>query len=92
MKNVTVSLDDETYRNAKVRAAEDGRSLSSVVREVIQTYGVEGSEFERLTRERAELLDSWRRDRIGIDLSHRLTREEANDRELSRLVLSDAYK
>ena len=29
---------------------------------------------------------------VGIDLTFRMTREEVNDRELSRLVLSDAYK
>lgn len=38
MKNVTVSLDDETYRKARRRAAEDDRSLSSVVREMLQEY------------------------------------------------------
>lgn len=32
MKNVTISLDDETHRKARVRAAELGTSLSALVK------------------------------------------------------------
>jgi hypothetical protein len=32
MKNVTISLDDETYRRARIRAAEQGTSLSAMVK------------------------------------------------------------
>lgn len=48
MKNVTVSLDDATYRSARVRAAEMGRSLSALVREFLRDLGSGDSEFERL--------------------------------------------
>ena len=32
MKNVTIALDDETYRASRVRAAEQGTSLSAMVK------------------------------------------------------------
>lgn len=35
MKNVTISLDDETYRAARIRAAELGTSLSALVKEYL---------------------------------------------------------
>ena len=35
MKNITVSVPDEVYRRAKVRAAEQGRSLSALVAEFL---------------------------------------------------------
>jgi hypothetical protein len=36
MKNVTITLDDETHRNARIRAAEMGTSLSALVKEYLQ--------------------------------------------------------
>lgn len=92
MKNVTVSLDDETYRKAKRRAAEHDRSLSSIVREVLQSYGAEESEFDRLKRRQSELLANWRRDGIGLDPSENVTREELYDRERARRESPDAYR
>ena len=35
MKNVTISLDDETHRQARVRAAELGTSLSALVKDYL---------------------------------------------------------
>lgn len=32
MKNVTISLDDDTYRRARIRAAEQGTSVSAMVK------------------------------------------------------------
>jgi hypothetical protein len=32
MKNVTISLDDDTWRRARIRAAEQGTSLSAMVK------------------------------------------------------------
>jgi cell division protein FtsB len=80
VKNVTVSLDDATYRNARRRAAEADRSLSSVVREMLQSYGAQESEFDRLAREEDEI-----RARIkNFNGGDRLTREELYDRDARR--------
>ena len=35
MKNVTISLDDETHRMARIRAAERGTSLSAMVKDYL---------------------------------------------------------
>lgn len=36
MKNVTIALDDETHRKARIRAAELGTSLSALVKAYLQ--------------------------------------------------------
>jgi hypothetical protein len=36
MKNVTITIDDETHRNARIRAAELGTSLSALVKTYLQ--------------------------------------------------------
>lgn len=35
MKNITLKVDDETYRRARVRAAQAGTSVSAMVREFL---------------------------------------------------------
>jgi plasmid stability protein len=37
MKNITISLDDETYRMARIAAARRDASVSSLVRQYLQT-------------------------------------------------------
>ena len=37
MKNITVSVDDETYRLSHVKAAENGTSASALVRAYLET-------------------------------------------------------
>ena len=37
MKNVTIALDDETHRKARIRAAELGTSLSALVKDYLST-------------------------------------------------------
>ena len=76
MKNVTVSLDDETYRRARVKAAEAGRSLSSIVREQLHAFGHKETEFERLARLEQELYSEIaERASTGRSADH-LTRDE----------------
>lgn len=42
MKNVTVSLDDETHRKARIRAAELGTSLSALVKRYLESLAGDG--------------------------------------------------
>lgn len=39
MKNITLKVDDETYRKARIRAAKAGTSVSAMVREFLQREG-----------------------------------------------------
>jgi hypothetical protein len=41
MKNVTIALDDETHRAARIRAAELGTSLSALVKGYLESLGNE---------------------------------------------------
>ena len=43
MKNVTIALDDETHRKARIRAAELGTSLSALVRDYLNGLAGEGT-------------------------------------------------
>lgn len=42
MKNVTVALDDEVHRKARIRAAELGTSLSALVKEYLTRLAEDG--------------------------------------------------
>ncbi len=55
MKNITVSVDEETYRKARIKAAELDTSVSALVRDYLAKLAGQESEFERLKREEAEL-------------------------------------
>ena len=43
MKNVTIALDDDTHRKARIRAAELGTSLSALVKDYLSTLTAEDS-------------------------------------------------
>lgn len=76
MKNITVSLDDDTYRRARVRAAEEATSVSAVVRQFLIDFAKTESEFERLKRQEQML-----REQIGsFRASDRLPRDEVHSR------------
>lgn len=84
MKNVTVSLDDETYRRARVKAAEIGRSLSALVRDALNALGTGESEFERLHRQELELREKLGEEPTVGRASERLSRDEVHDRGRDR--------
>jgi plasmid stability protein len=52
MKNITVSVDDDLYRRARVRAAEEGTSVSRIVKDVLTKFAAGETERERHARER----------------------------------------
>ena len=91
MKTISVSVDDETHRLARIRAAETGTTVSAMMRDLLTTLlkrraGPDQSETEAQRRARLldEVLDSFERDGIGLDTSQILTREEMYDRNAVR--------
>jgi|HubBroStandDraft_5_1064220.scaffolds.fasta_scaffold1553522_2 hypothetical protein len=75
MKNITVSLDDETYRNAGMKAAELDTSVSALVRRYLIELGSSGPDFQhRMRREialRARVPEGFRAaDNISRDQVH----------------------
>lgn len=75
MKNITVSLDDETYRRARVRAAELDSSVSALVRRFLIETALGETEATRLKREELALRKTIESFRAG----DRLPREAAHD-------------
>jgi post-segregation antitoxin (ccd killing protein) len=54
MKNITVTVDDETYRRARIKAAERDTSVSALVRQFLTEVAADESRAERLRRLEAE--------------------------------------
>jgi uncharacterized protein YdaU (DUF1376 family) len=76
MRNITVSLDDETYRRARMVAAQRDTSVSALVRRFLLDLASGETEFERLRREERAL-----REKItNFSASDRLSRDEVHDR------------
>lgn len=74
MKNITVSVPDEVYRAARIRAAEDGSSVSALVAEYLRSLSDSEAEFARLSEQQRRILASIERfsaaDRLGRDEIH----------------------
>jgi plasmid stability protein len=76
VKNVTVSLPDDVYRTARIKAAERDSSVSALVRDFLIELASEVSDFERRKRLQDEVIASIRNFRAA----DRLSREEVHDR------------
>jgi uncharacterized protein YdaU (DUF1376 family) len=76
VKNITVSLDNETYRRARMAAAQRDTSVSALVKRFLQQLGSEETEIERLKREERAL-----RERItAFRAADRLSRDDLHRR------------
>jgi plasmid stability protein len=74
MRNITVSVPDDVYKAARVRAAESGSSVSALVAEYLRSIGERDAEFERLQqkqrRVQAEILAFRAGDRLDREAIH----------------------
>ena len=84
MKNITVSVDDEVYHRARIRAAEMRTSVSALVRVALQKLAAEQTEFERLKRLEREVAARLRARGSRFSGSERLPRDEVHDRAALR--------
>jgi plasmid stability protein len=75
MKNITVSVDDETYRRAQIKAAECETSISALVKQFLTRLVSEESAAGLLELEERELrarIDAFKAgDRLSRDNTHR---------------------
>jgi hypothetical protein len=77
VKNITVSVPDDVYRSARIRAAERGTSVSSLVAEFLRSLSDDdGGEFERLEAQQRRVQSEITRFRAG----DRLSREQLHER------------
>ena len=97
MRNITVSVDEETHRLARIRAAELDTSVSALVREYLRelrkkpmteipTADDQGSHEDYL-RGLDNLFTDWDAHGVGLRGYDRLTREEVHDRQRARLEM-----
>jgi hypothetical protein len=76
MKNITVSVDDDTYRRARAKAAEQDTSVSALVKGFLVALAQDESDIERLRREERVLRAQIKTFRAG----DRLRRDEIHER------------
>ena len=92
MKNISVTVDDDTHRRLRIMAAEKGTSVSALIREhirgVVLNRGVKETaaetEPERRRRRLQEFCDELQRKGIRFSAADRLTREELYHRGAPR--------
>ena len=74
MKNITVTVPDDVYRNARIRAAERGTSVSALVGEYLRSLSSREAEFSRLEAQQQQVQREIRRfrarDRLDRDQLH----------------------
>lgn len=76
MKNITVTVPDDVYRNARIRAAERGTSVSALVAEYLRSLSGRQAEFSRLEAQQQQIHSQISRFRAG----DRLDRDQLHDR------------
>lgn len=74
MKNITVTVPDDVYREARIRAAESGTSISAMVGEYLRNLNARSAEFARLELQQEQIQAEIERfsgaDRLDRDAAH----------------------
>ena len=78
MKNITVSVDDETYKKARIAAARRETSVSALVKEFLSGITVE-DEYVRLKRQEMEVRERTK----GFSVSENASRDDLYRRDRS---------
>lgn len=82
MKNITVSVGEDVYHRARVRAAEQKTSVSAIVRHFLEEVAEEKTEFERLQELEEKTCQKLRGRQFTA--SDRLDREDLHQRDAFR--------
>jgi hypothetical protein len=77
MKKITVGVSDDVYRAARVRAAEDGTSVSAMVTEYLRSLVGRSAEFARLERQQEQIQAEIGRFRAGDRIKRDAVHERA---------------
>lgn len=80
MKNITLSLDDETYRKARIIAASRDSSVSALVKKFLLSLTAETEAPRDLNREQEALLDSLWEKYPDFTASENLSRDALHER------------
>jgi len=74
--NITVSVPDDVYRAARIRAAEQGSSVSALVAGYLDSLSDQETEFARLEAQRKRI----QKQILNFSAGERLDREELHER------------
>lgn len=77
-KNITVSIPEDVYRIARIRAAERGDSVSGLVAAYLRTLSDFDAEFARLEAQQRAVVAEIE----SFSASDRLERSEVHDRHV----------
>ena len=76
MRNITVAVGDDTYKRARIAAAERDTSVSALVKAYLEQLASHETETERLKRQEREI-----RSQIAVfNASDRLSLEDLHSR------------
>ena len=78
VKNVTITIPDDVYRAARIRAAERGSSVSALVAGYLRSLSGDATEFARLEAQEQRIARQIKRFRA----TDRRSRDELHDRAL----------
>lgn len=87
MKNITVSVDEETYRRSRIKAAEIGTSVSALVRAYLTDlveHGAPESRFDCLRRLQDETLEAIRSRGRALRAADNVPRDALHQRDALR--------
>ena len=95
MKNITVSVDEHTHRQARIKAAAMGTSVSALVRTYLNRLATDSLEETIMDDQESKtssngqnslraLLKEWDAKGIGLKMSENLPREALYDRDALR--------
>jgi hypothetical protein len=76
MANLTIALDEETLRNAELRATQEGSTVDKLVRDYLESYAGAGNEQLAALQDLLELAKTAKSGHSG----RRWTRDELYDR------------
>jgi plasmid stability protein len=76
MKNVTVSVPDDVYRDARIRAAEGGSSVSALVAGYLRSLSERDDRFKRLEAQQKRIQAEIE----GFSARHNVDRDSLHDR------------
>jgi hypothetical protein len=78
VKNITVSVPNDVYRKARIKAAERGTSVSAIVTEYLRTLDARDAEFKRLEEQQHRIQRQIR----NFSGSDRLDRDKVHERSV----------
>jgi plasmid stability protein len=77
MKNITLTVPEDVYRAARIRAAEAGTSVSALVGKYLRELTGRAAEFERLALRQQQIQNEIERFRAGDRLGRGAVHERA---------------